>query len=75
MRSCSVLPSVHQATISHARKDSELHYQAAGATPLMPSGVLQVNVKVPPGLPAGTVPILIRVGTAASQSGVTASVR
>jgi uncharacterized protein (TIGR03437 family) len=39
------------------------------------SGVLQVDVIIPPGTPSGTVPIVISVGGVQSQAGVTVSVQ
>ncbi len=47
----------------------------AGAAPLEPAGLLQVNATVPTGLKSGNVPVLITVGTASSQAGVTIAVK
>jgi len=48
----------------------------AGAAPGEPAGLLQVNATVPTGLPSGTsVPVVITVGTASSQAGVTLAVK
>ena len=41
-----------------------------GVAPGLVTGVLQVNVRVPAGV-SGSVPLLISVGNAQSQSGVT----
>jgi uncharacterized protein (TIGR03437 family) len=49
--------------------------QYAGSAPGLVTGVLQVNVKIPDNAPTGAVPIAIVVGTAASQPGVTISIR
>jgi len=47
----------------------------AGAAPLEVAGILQVNVTIPSGVALGTsVPIVITVGTAASQAGVTIAI-
>ena len=46
----------------------------AGAAPFDVAGVLQVNVIVPSGVATGKVPIVITVGTASSQAGVTISI-
>jgi uncharacterized protein (TIGR03437 family) len=44
----------------------------AGAAPGEPDGFMQVNVTVPSGLAPGTaVPVVMTVGTAPSQAGVT----
>jgi len=48
----------------------------AGAAPELISGVLQVNVVVPEGVPSGpSVPVLIMVGTVISQPGVTVAIQ
>ncbi len=47
----------------------------AGAAPNLVSGVLQVNVKVPPGVASGNVPVVVTVGVASSQGGLTVAVR
>jgi uncharacterized protein (TIGR03437 family) len=48
----------------------------AGSAPGLVSGVLQVNCRVPTGLvPSLTAPVLLRVGTAVSQPGVTLAIR
>jgi uncharacterized protein (TIGR03437 family) len=47
----------------------------AGGSPGMVAGVMQVNVQVPGGLPAGPVPVTLQVGGQSSQSGVTIAVR
>jgi uncharacterized protein (TIGR03437 family) len=47
----------------------------AGSAPLAPAGLFQVNVRIPDDAPAGEVPIVITVGEASSQSGVTIAVK
>jgi uncharacterized protein (TIGR03437 family) len=48
----------------------------AGAAPGAPAGFMQVNATIPAGVPTGTnVPVLITVGTSASQSGVTIAIK
>ena len=42
-----------------------------GGAPGLPAGVLQVNVLIPPGVSSGPVPVLLKIGTANSSSGVT----
>jgi uncharacterized protein (TIGR03437 family) len=49
--------------------------QYAGAAPGNVAGLFQVNVKVPAGAGTGDVPIVIQVGDAQSQPGMTISVR
>jgi uncharacterized protein (TIGR03437 family) len=47
----------------------------AGAAPGMPAGVIQVNARIPESVSAGAVPVILTVGTAASQENVTISVK
>jgi endo-1,4-beta-xylanase len=47
----------------------------AGSAPGLVNGVLQVNLTVPAGLTAGPQPVVITVGTAMSQSGLTVNVQ
>jgi len=47
----------------------------AGEAPGLIAGVLQVDAKIPAGVASGPVPVIIRVGSAASQAGVTVTVR
>ncbi len=47
----------------------------AGAAPGLVSGVLQVNVKIPPGVASGNVPVAVTIGVASSQGGLTVAVR
>ena len=49
--------------------------QYAGGAPGEVAGLLQINVQIPVGITAGSaVPVLIRVGSAPSQAGVTIAV-
>jgi uncharacterized protein (TIGR03437 family) len=47
----------------------------AGAAPGMVAGVMQVNVKVPAGVNAGAVPVVVTVGGASSPDTVTVTVK
>ena len=47
--------------------------QYAGSAPGLVSGVMQVNVTIPATSPTGTVPVVVTVGTAKSQSGASAA--
>jgi uncharacterized protein (TIGR03437 family) len=50
--------------------------QFAGSAPDAVAGLFQVNVMVPPGVPAGSaVPIVLSVGGVSSQGGVTIAVK
>ena len=61
-------------TVQIAGQNAPVSY--AGAAPGEPSGVLQVNAMIPAGVPRGTsVPVVITVGTASSQSGVTVAIQ
>jgi uncharacterized protein (TIGR03437 family) len=46
-----------------------------GEAPGIVSGVMQVNVVIPPNTPSGSVPLVITVGSASSQPGVTIAVQ
>ena len=48
--------------------------QYAGAAPEAVEGLIQINLKLPPGV-SGQVPVVVNVGDVASQAGVTLSVR
>ena len=47
--------------------------QYAGSAPGLVSGVMQVNVTIPATSPTGTVPVVVTVGTAKTQSGTSAA--
>jgi uncharacterized protein (TIGR03437 family) len=53
-------------------KPAEILY--AGEAPFVPVGIVQINVRVPDGLGAGTVPVSISIGDAAAKP-VTIAVR
>jgi uncharacterized protein (TIGR03437 family) len=46
-----------------------------GEAPGLVSGVLQINAIVPSGLPSGDLPLVVSLGGAKSQPGVTISIR
>ena len=51
-------------------------YQFIGEAPGLVAGVLQINVNVPAGAPAGSsVPVTVTIGTATSQSGLTVAIQ
>jgi uncharacterized protein (TIGR03437 family) len=47
----------------------------AGAAPGLVAGVFQINATLPPGVPSGAVSVVVTVGTASSQPGLTLSVQ
>ncbi|MEP6716653.1 MAG: hypothetical protein ABJC09_13870 [Terriglobia bacterium] len=47
----------------------------AGAVPTGVAGAFQVNARIPAGVPSGDIPVQIVVGAAASQDGITVSVK
>jgi uncharacterized protein (TIGR03437 family) len=47
----------------------------AGAAPTLTSGVIVVNVQIPPAVPSGDVPVLLTIGSSISQPGLTVSVK
>jgi len=60
-------------TVSVGGQPAEVLY--VGAAPGLVAGVLQVNVQLPQGISSGAVPVILQVGGAASQPGVTLSVQ
>ena len=67
-------PTHLPVTVQIAGKNAEVTY--FGSAPSEPSGVLQVNAKIPADVPRGTdVPVAITVGTVASQAGVTLAIQ
>lgn len=60
--------------VAIAGQETEVLY--AGAAPGLVSGVLQVNARVPAAVaPRSAVPVVVTVGSASSQAGVTVAVR
>jgi uncharacterized protein (TIGR03437 family) len=53
--------------------DAEILY--AGAAPGLVAGVFQINARLPVNTASGDVPVVVKVGTASSQSGLTVAVR
>ncbi len=60
-------------TVNIGGQNAEVVY--AGEAPGLASGVLQVNVTIPAGTASGSIPIVLTIGGATSQSGVTVTVR
>ncbi len=69
----SVFPKpILPVTVRIGGRDGEVQY--AGAAPGFVSGVLQVNVKIPAGV-SGTVALQLRIGDAATPTGINVTVR
>jgi uncharacterized protein (TIGR03437 family) len=49
--------------------------QYYGAAPGLVAGIMQVNAVVPAGIASGSVPVVLTVGNASSQPGLTISVK
>ena len=47
----------------------------AGAAPGLVAGVLQVNVRVPSGIPGGDQPVVVTIGGASTQAGLTVAIK
>src|SRR5262249_30003486 len=47
----------------------------AGAAPGFVAGVLQVNLVIPPSVPSGNQPVVVKIGDASTQAGLTVAVR
>jgi uncharacterized protein (TIGR03437 family) len=68
-----VLPApVLQVTVTIAGRTADILY--AGAVSGLVSGILQVDARVPQGIPAGNVPVVVKVGDNISSQNVTMDV-
>ncbi|HEV3200414.1 MAG TPA: hypothetical protein VGZ73_21060 [Bryobacteraceae bacterium] len=67
-------PSLPLLPVSAAIGGKSATVSFAGSAPGVVAGIMQVNVVVPAGLPAGAVPVTVQVGTTSAQSGVTIAV-
>lgn len=47
----------------------------AGAAPTLVAGIIQIDAVIPSGVPSGAVPVVVTVGTAQSQAGLTVAVQ
>jgi uncharacterized protein (TIGR03437 family) len=62
-----------QVTVQVGGMDAEVSY--AGAAPGLVQGELQVNFRIPENVPAGENVVVLKVGDAVSQPGLTVSVK
>jgi uncharacterized protein (TIGR03437 family) len=69
----SASPSDPQVSVNIGGAPAQVTY--AGAAPYEVEGVFQINAQIPAGAPAGTVPVQITIGPAASQPGLTVAVQ
>jgi uncharacterized protein (TIGR03437 family) len=53
--------------------DADIIY--AGAAPTLVAGVLQVNARIPAGVPSGNVPVVVSIGNTRSQGNITVAVK
>ena len=60
-------------TVQIGGQEAQVNY--AGAATSFVAGVLQVNVQIPAGVPSGNVPVVLKVGDASSQAGVTVAIQ
>jgi len=51
--------------------DQEAEILYKGAVPGQTAGLLQINVRIPAGTPAGNLPLVVTVGTASNPAGLT----
>ena len=63
---------LQEATVTIGGQQAEVLY--VGSAPGLVSGVLQINARVPERIAAGNAPVILTVGNAASQAGVTLAV-
>jgi uncharacterized protein (TIGR03437 family) len=69
----SPLPEpLNPVTVMIGRQKADLLY--AGAAPGL-AGVIQINARVPSGITPGNVPVVVTIGSASSQAGVTLAVK
>jgi uncharacterized protein (TIGR03437 family) len=61
-------------TVTATVNGAPAQVQYAGSAPGLVYGVMQVNVQIPANAPAGSLPIVITVGTTNTQTGVTVAV-
>lgn len=59
-------------TVQIGGEDAQVNY--AGAAVSFVAGVLQVNVQIPQDAPSGNLPVVLQVGNASSQPGVTVAI-
>ena len=70
----SVLPApLFPVSVKIGGQPAQVLY--AGAAPGLVAGVMQVNVVLPDGTSSGMVPVILQVGAASSQPGVTVSIQ
>ena len=61
-------------TITIGGQNAQILY--AGGAPGAVAGLMQINARIPSGIPTGpAVPVTLRVGNASAQAGVTIAVR
>jgi len=72
----SVYPKpIQPVKVSIGGVDATAGILYVGAAPDLVAGVFQLNVTVPTNVPAGAVPVVVTVGSASSQSGLTVSLK
>jgi uncharacterized protein (TIGR03437 family) len=66
-------PAAKSVTVNIGGLPAEVLY--AGAAPQLVAGVMQINAKIPAGVPSGDIPVEVIVGEAKSQAGITVAVK
>ncbi len=66
-------PAPKPVTVTIGGVPAEVLY--AGAAPQLIAGVMQVNARIPAGVQTGDQPLVVTVGTSASQPGITVAVK
>ena len=74
LTSAAVLPSP-LASVSATIGGVNAPVLYAGASPSLVEGVLQVNIQIPNNAPAGVQPVVVKVGNASSQPGLTIAIK
>jgi uncharacterized protein (TIGR03437 family) len=69
-------PPTPRAEVTAQIAGQDAKVTSASGVPGAPAGIFRVNVTVPAGVPRGTsVPVVVSVGNASSQSGVTLAIK
>ena len=72
----SIYPKpVQPVTVTIGGVDATANILYMGAAPTLVAGVFQLAVTIPANVPAGAVPLVVKVGPASSQAGLTVSLK
>lgn len=66
-------PQLTGVSVMIGGRNSEIVY--AGSAPFLVAGVLQINIRIPPGTPRGSSPVILTIAGVPSQTNATVAVR